>query len=117
MEDSEEVKEILEVVSEKIPALLNSLTDVLYGKEQATKFAQAVAGFYKALKDSGMTDDQAYELTQAYMSNLNLAGMIGQAIGGEKKVKVQVGDDDDVGPEIEAAIKKKIHRELNDDEE
>ena len=35
--DAEEVKEILEVVSEKIPALLNSLTDVLYGKEQATK--------------------------------------------------------------------------------
>jgi hypothetical protein len=116
-EDSEEVKEILEVVSEKIPALLNSLTDVLYGKEQATKYAQAVAGFYKALKDSGMTDDQAYELTQAYMSNLNLAGMIGQAMGGEKKMKVQVGDDDDIGSDIEAAIKKKIHKELEDAEE
>ncbi|MFQ6107738.1 MAG: hypothetical protein ACE5QF_09195 [Thermoplasmata archaeon] len=114
-EDAEEVKEILEVVSEKIPALLSSLTDVLYGKEQATKYAQAVAGFYKALKESGMTDEQAFELTQAYMSSLNLPGMIGKAIGGKKQMKIKVGDEDDVGTEIEAAIKRKIRKELEDE--
>ena len=113
--DAEEVKEILEVVSEKIPALLNSLTDVLYGKEQATKYAQAVAGFYKALKESGMTDAQAYELTQAYMSNLNLAGMIGQAIGGDKELKVKVGEDDDIGVDIEKAVREKVKKELEEE--
>lgn len=113
--DAEEVAEILEVVSEKIPALLNSLTDVLYGKDQAMKYAQAVAGFYKALKESGMTDDQAFALTETYMSNLNLAGMIGDAMGGKRKMKIRVGDENDIGTEIEAAIKKKIKKEFEDE--
>ncbi|MFQ5910125.1 MAG: hypothetical protein ACE5IJ_05310 [Thermoplasmata archaeon] len=114
--DAEEVKEILEVVSEKIPALLNSLTDVLYGKDQAAKYAQAVAGFYKTLKESGMTDDQAFSLTQAYMSSLNLPGMIGDAISG-KKMEVHAGDDDDIGIEIETAIKKKVMKEFHEESE
>ncbi|MCK4457282.1 MAG: hypothetical protein KAW39_06040 [Thermoplasmata archaeon] len=113
--DAGEVAEILEVVSEKIPALLNSLTDVLYGKDQAMKYAQAVAGFYKALKESGMTDDQAFALTETYMSNLNLVGMIGDAMGGKKKLQFKVGDENDIGSEIEAEIKKKIKRESEDE--
>ena len=112
--DAEEVAEILEVVSEKIPALLNSLTDVLYGKDQAMKYAQAVAGFYKALKESGMTDDQAFALTEAYMSSLNLPAMIGDAMGGKKKGH-HGGDENDIGTEIEAAIKKKIKLEFEDE--
>ena len=80
---AEEMKEMITVFAEKVPALLNSLTDVLYGKEQAAKYGQAVAGFYKALKDSGMTDEQAYELTKQYMSAMNLGGLIGKAMRGE----------------------------------
>ncbi|OGS49925.1 MAG: hypothetical protein A3K65_09860 [Euryarchaeota archaeon RBG_16_68_12] len=79
--DAEEVKEILGVVSEKIPALLNSLTDVLYGKASAEKYGQAVSNFYATLKKSGMTDDQAFRLTEQYMSSLNLPGIIAQALG------------------------------------
>jgi len=102
--DAEQVKEILAVVSEKVPALLNSLADVLYGKEQGAKYGQAVSEFYKSLKDAGMTDEQAYELTKQYMSAMNLGGMIGEAIRGSGKragrgISVQVGkkdeDDDD----------------------
>ncbi len=77
----EDVKEILGVVSEKIPALLNSLTDSIYGKEASAKFGTAVANFYKTLKDSGMTDEQAFKLTEQYMSSLNLAGTLAKAIG------------------------------------
>ena len=77
---AEELKEMITVFAEKVPALLNSLTDVLYGKEQAAKYGQAVAGFYKALKDSGMTDEQAFELTKQYMSPMNLGGLIGKAM-------------------------------------
>jgi len=100
--DADEVKEILDVVSEKIPALLNSLTDVLYGAQQADKYGKAVAGFYKSLKDAGMTDAQAYELTKQYMSSLNLPSMIGEAIRGkggpDKSIHIEVpkkGDDDE----------------------
>lgn len=93
--DAEEVKEILTVVSEKIPALLNSLADVLYGREQAKKYGEAVAGFYKTLKDSGMTDEQAFDLTQKYMSAMNLGDLIGQAAGakGRKRIEREIGRD------------------------
>ncbi len=76
----EDVKEILGVISDKIPALLNGLTDSIYGKEASAKFGTAVANFYKTLKDSGMTDEQAFKLTEQYMSSLNLAGTIAKAI-------------------------------------
>jgi len=74
--DPEKIKEILNVVSEKIPGLLKELSNVLYGTNQAKQFGIAVATFYKELKDAGMTDQQAYELTSQYMSTLNLGQMI-----------------------------------------
>lgn len=83
--EAEEVKEILSVVSAKIPELLNSLADILYGKEQSKKYGEAVAGFYKNLKESGMTDEQAFELTKQYMSAMNLPSMLGEAMRGRGK--------------------------------
>jgi len=77
---AEEIKEILNVIGEKIPALLKGLTDSIYGKEASAKFGTAVANFFRTLKDSGMTDEQAFKLTEQYMSSLNLGGMIAKAI-------------------------------------
>ena len=82
--NAEEMKELLGLFSEKVPALLNSLTDVLYGKASAEKYGQAVANFYRTLKDSGMTDDQAFRLTEQYMSSLNLGKIIEGAVGSER---------------------------------
>jgi len=76
-----EMKEMLEAFSEKIPELLNSLTDAIYGKEASAKFGAAVADFYKTLKGSGMTDEQAFKLTEQYMSTLNIGQMIAKAVG------------------------------------
>jgi hypothetical protein len=45
---------------------------VLYSPEQAKKFGSAGATFYKELKAAGMTDEQAFELTNLYMSAMNL---------------------------------------------
>ncbi len=106
-DDVEKVKEMLQVVSEKIPALLNSLTDVLYGKDSAAKYGQAIAGFYKSLKDSGMTDQQAFELTKTYMSSLDLGGIVGKAIGG-RRGHGHEDEDDDIGEQIQARIKAKL---------
>ncbi|MBN1280520.1 MAG: hypothetical protein JXA00_02615 [Candidatus Thermoplasmatota archaeon] len=78
MPDPEKIKEILDVVAEKIPGLLKELSSLLYGPESAKKYAQAAAIFYKELKAAGMTDEQAYELTQQYLSTLNIGKMIGR---------------------------------------
>jgi len=81
MPDPEKIKEILEVVAEKIPSLLKELSAVLYSPVQAKQFAESVAAFYSKLKESGMSDEQAYELTRQYMSALNLGQMVGKFAG------------------------------------
>jgi hypothetical protein len=75
MPDPEQIKEILNIVSEKLPGLLKELSGVLYSPDQAKRFGIAVSTFYKELKDAGMTDEQAFELTKQYMSTLNVGGM------------------------------------------
>jgi hypothetical protein len=75
MPDPEQIKEILNIVSEKVPGLLKELSGVLYSPDQAKQFGIAVSTFYKELKDAGMTDEQAFELTKQYMSTLNVGGM------------------------------------------
>ena len=83
--EPEEIKEILNFIGDKIPTLLNGLTDSIYGKDASAKFGTAVSNFYKTLKDSGMTDEQAFKLTEQYMSSLNLGGMIAKAVSSRGK--------------------------------
>ena len=83
--EPEEIKDILNFIGEKIPTLLNGLTDSIYGKDASAKFGTAVSNFYKTLKDSGMTDEQACKLTEQYMSSLNLGGMLAKAISSRGK--------------------------------
>ena len=71
MLDPDKIKEILNIVTEKVPGLLKELSGVLYSPEQAKQFSLAAATFYKELKAAGMTDEQAFELTNQYMSTMN----------------------------------------------
>jgi len=106
--DAKEVKEILDVISDRIPALLNNLTDVLYGKASAEKYGQAVSNFYTTLKKSGMTDEQAFRLTEQYMSSLNLGKIITQAVGSERGGHHREHDvGEDIGDEIRRKLKEK----------
>jgi hypothetical protein len=91
----EQVKEILETVSEKIPALLNDMGNVLYSKENAEKFGHAVSIFYKELVEAGMSPGQAFELTQRYMSSLSPLQSIGSIFAGRgEKGRVPFRDED-----------------------
>jgi hypothetical protein len=83
MPDAKQIKEILDVVSEKVPELLEKVTGALYGADNAKRFAAAVAEFYKSLKAAGMNEEQAYELTKEYMTSLNLGGLMGKAFQGQ----------------------------------
>ena len=76
MPDPEKIKEILDVISEKIPGLLKELSGLLYSPESAKQYAEAAAIFYKELIKAGMSKEQAYELTSQYLSTLNLGKMM-----------------------------------------
>jgi len=80
----DEVKDLIGAVSDKIPALLGSLTDVLYSKENAEKYGAAVAHFYKSMIEAGMAPEQAFELTQRYMSSLSPLASLAKVIGNHK---------------------------------
>ena len=78
MPDPEKIKEILDVISEKVPGLLKELSNLLYSPQSAKQYAEAAAIFYKELKNAGMSEEQAYELTSQYLSTLNLGNMMGK---------------------------------------
>jgi len=80
MPDPEALKEVLAVVADKVPELLAKLSDLLYSPEAAKKYSQSIAIFYKELKEAGMAEGEAFELTKQYMSTLNIGSNIGQIV-------------------------------------
>ena len=99
--DAEKIKEILNVVSEKVPDLLKQLASVLYGPDQAKNFGVAVAIFYKELKAAGMTDEQAFELTKQYMSTLNIGGMFSRFAGSGNHGTIKIVEKEIAGDDKE----------------
>ncbi len=80
----EDIKEILDVVAEKVPDLLEKLSDILYSKDNAVKYGDAVATFYTRLIEAGMEPDQAYTLTEKYMSSLSPMSAMSDVISKKK---------------------------------
>jgi hypothetical protein len=111
--DAKEVKEVLEVVSSEIPKLLEAISNAMYTKENAENLGRSVAQFYKQMKDAGMDEEQAFELTEKFMQNFSMGGMIGQVLQGG----VNIGDRTDINSDIKRKIRKKIARELDDEDE
>jgi len=66
----DDFKEVLEVVTEKVPSLLKGLRNALYSREAAENMAESVATFYTKLVEAGIPKDQAMEMTRGYMINL-----------------------------------------------
>ena len=85
--DAKEIGEILDVVSDKIPALLRGLRDVLYSKESAENMADSVGTFYKKLVEAGIPKEDALDMARGYM--INLRDMIGSE---GKGFNVNLGD-------------------------
>ncbi len=93
--DAEEVKAILGVVSTEIPKLLDSISKTLYNPQNAESLGKSVAQFYKQMRDAGMDEKQAYEMTQNFMKNFSMGSMISDMLGGAIKQGVKADRDDD----------------------
>ncbi len=76
MPDAEQIRDIMKVLSETVPGLLENLAKILYGAKESEEYGKAVANFFKALKESGMSNEQAYQLTRDYMSNMSLGNIV-----------------------------------------
>jgi hypothetical protein len=92
--DIDDLREVLGVVGDKVPALLRDLRNVLYSPEAAANMADAVATFYKKLVDAGIPKEDAMDMTRGYMINLrDVLGGKGLDIG--RLAKHRRGGDED----------------------
>ena len=114
MEDAEEVKEILGVVSKEVPALIKSIVGAVFSEEAGRDMGKAAGAFYKELKESGMPDETAVRMTENYISVFTSLGDIMRKFEFGKGEKSR----SEVGKEIERKIKEKLaEKGLTEEEE
>lgn len=90
--DVEELRGVLDVVTQQVPGLLKGLRDVLYSKEAAESMADAVGTFYKKLVESGIPKEEALEMARGYMINLR---ELFKGVQSGQGVGVQMGDEEE----------------------
>lgn len=75
----QDIAELLDVVSEKIPLLIKSIKDTAFSPEAGKSMGQAVGNFYKELVASGIDAELASALTREYLSTIkNFSQSIGK---------------------------------------
>jgi len=102
MEDAEEVKAVLEVVSKEVPTLIKGIIGAVFSEEAGRDMGKAAGAFYKELKESGMPDEIAVRMTENYISVFTSLGDI------MKKFEIGKKHSSEMGEEIEKQIKKKL---------
>ena len=112
MEDAEEVKAILGVVSKEVPALIKGIIGSVFSEDAGREMGKAAGAFYKELKESGMPDEIAVRMTENYISVFTSLGDI------MKKLDVGKKSSFEMEKEIKRKIKKKFaEKGLTEDEE
>lgn len=69
-QESTNIGEMLDVVSEKIPKLIKMLMDNYYSEEAGKQIGRAVGSLYKELLDAGMTKEEAMTLARDYLNTV-----------------------------------------------
>ena len=70
--EAQEIKEIFGALNESIPKLIGGLISSVYSAERAEDMAAAIGGFYAKLKEQGLPDEMALELTKKYVAGLDM---------------------------------------------
>jgi hypothetical protein len=101
-DDAEEVREILEVVSKEVPALIKGIVGSIFSEEAGKDMGRAAAAFYRELKEGGMPEETAVRMTENYMSAFTSLGDV------LKGAVSQRGTRKLAGKEIEEEVAKKL---------
>lgn len=104
VKDVEELREVLNVVSKEVPALIKGIIASVFSEEAGRDMGRAAAAFYKELKEAGMPEDVAVKMTEGYISTFTSLGeVMKRAVSGEKGIKSK---------ELEAEISRRIKEKL-----
>ncbi|NHJ13163.1 MAG: hypothetical protein EAX95_05765 [Candidatus Thorarchaeota archaeon] len=104
--EAQEIKEIFGALNESIPKLIGGLISSVYSAERAEDMAAAIGGFYTKLKEQGIPEELALELTKKYVAGLdmfNITKLLSMAMESEQGVSIQIDPkkkkDEDEEPE------------------
>jgi hypothetical protein len=61
---------VLDVVAEKVPALINALRSTLYSPQAGEEMGKGVGAFYRELVAAGLPEKEALAMTHSYLSSL-----------------------------------------------
>ena len=79
-EDPEDIAKMLEIVSDKIPAMIKGILESFFSPEAAANMGKAVAEFRKTLIEGGISEEEAMDMTREYLRTLtNWQGMMKEA--------------------------------------
>ena len=108
--DSENIKEILGVVSTEIPAMIKSILSSVFSEEAGRNMGKAAAAYYKELKDGGLPEEVAVKMTEEYMRTFTSLGDMLRSAG-------RGGWRPNEGDEISRQIKENVSRRLQKEKE
>jgi uncharacterized protein YidB (DUF937 family) len=123
VEEAEEIKQILGVVSTEVPGLIKSIISSVFSEEAGRNMGKAAAAFYKELKESGMPDTVAVKMTEDYISVFTSLGDIMKRAGEGGKLKFGVGKGEHevtseaLEKEIGRRVKQKLAERRKEDED
>ncbi len=107
-EDAEEVREILSVVSEKVPALIKGLMTSVFSADSAKEMGKAAATYYSELKAGGIPDEVAVQMTKEYIGTFSkISDFIKTASG-------RHDENEDSSKNIQVALRKKLKEQLKE---
>jgi len=112
--DAQTIKEILGVVSTEIPAMIKSILSSIFSEEAGRNMGKAAAAYYSELKNGGLPEAVAVQLTQEYMRTFTSLGDMLRNMG---KSGFGHGGNDDVGEQIKSRIHQKIQEKTKEAEE
>ncbi|MDD4080352.1 MAG: hypothetical protein PHP02_02930 [Eubacteriales bacterium] len=95
--DVNELRDVLDTVSERVPKLIKGLIGTLYSKEAGASMGQSVGAYYQELVASGIPQDAALEMAKSYaisIKDIAGKGMNFQAGSGKKHTEEPRWDGD-----------------------
>ncbi len=110
---SEELKEVLGVVSSEVPSMIKSILASVFSEEAGKSMGKAAAAYYKELKNGGLPEQVAVKMTEDYMKTFTSLGDMLRSSG---RGRGSHDEGDDIGKEIEKKIHEKLKERMHEDE-
>jgi len=99
LSEAEELKEIFGALNESIPKLISGLIGSVYSPEAAGNMATAIGQFYTKLKEEGIPEEMALDMTKKFVGALDFQKMMSlvtnEASTGRRSKHRDYDEDDD----------------------